>query len=144
MSQSRMQHGPGRMLPAAKWSVAGALAVSAAGLLWLAGASAADSDLHAAPASSAGGVLLVAGQVTSDSYGLYLVDTQSRTICVYQWIPATRKMRLMAARNYGFDLQLDDYNNEKDTSPAEIRKLVEQQRRLGAPAMPGAADSNKR
>jgi hypothetical protein len=123
------------MLPAAKWSVAAALAVTAAALLWLSGASAAD-DPHTGVAASSNGVLLVAGQVASDSYGLYLVDTQSHTICVYQWVPANRKMRLIAARNYGFDLQLDDYNNEKETSPAEIRKLVEQQRRLGGTTRP--------
>jgi hypothetical protein len=45
-------------------------------------------------------------------------------------------MRLMSARHYGFDLQLEDYNNEQDTSPAAIRTLVEKQRRLGAATQP--------
>jgi hypothetical protein len=121
---------------AAKWCVAAALAVAAGALLWFAGAGAAQDARPAAGSAEGQSVLLVAGQVTSDSYGLYLVDTRSRTMCVYQWQPASRKMRLMSARFYGYDLQLDDYNNEKETAPAEIRKLVEQQRRLGASTQP--------
>jgi uncharacterized protein (TIGR00251 family) len=86
--------------------------------------------------SAGGGILVVAGQVTSDSYGLYLVDTKSTTMAVYQWVPRTGKLRLMAARYYGFDLQLNDYNNEKETSPSEIQGLVKQQRPIGAATQP--------
>ena len=121
---------PGRKALAAKWSLAAALAVAAGTLFWFAGSGGADDARAGSSAGPGGGLLVVAGQVTSDSYGLYLVDTKNSTMCVYQWIPQTRKLRLMAARNYGFDLQLDDYNNEKETSPAEIKRLVEQQRRM--------------
>jgi hypothetical protein len=133
---------PGPRASAARWSVAAALAVAAGGLFWLAGAGDAQ-DARTNSASSAGsGVLMVAGQVTGGSYGLYLVDTKSSTICVYEWVQAKNKpqgmaeLRLLAARNYAFDLQLDDYNNEKQTSPGEIRKLVEQQRRLNSATQP--------
>ncbi len=75
-------------------------------------------------------ILAVAGQVTKDSYGLYMIDTKNGTICVYQWLPNIRKLRLLAARNFTFDLRLDEYNTEP--SPKEIKKLVEQARRLPA------------
>jgi hypothetical protein len=42
----------------------------------------------------------------------------------------------MAARYYGFDLQLEDYNNEPNMTPADVRRLVEQQRRLSASTQP--------
>jgi hypothetical protein len=35
----------------------------------------------------------------------------------------------MAARNYKFDVQLDEYNTEP--LPREIQKLVQQHKRLG-------------
>ncbi len=132
--------GSRRGASAAKWSVAAALALSAGALLWAAGAGEAQ-DIRAGAAGGGGNVLVVAGQVTSDSYGLYLVDTRANTLCVYQWRPSAAKpgimeLRLMAARNFAFDLQLEDFNNEKQTSPAEIRKMVAEQRRLGSATQP--------
>ena len=127
---------------AAKWSAAALLALAAGVLLWLVGSGAAQEGGPAAPgaaraaSSAGGGILVVAGQVTSDSYGLYLVDTKNTTMAVYQWVPRTSRLRLMAARNYGYDLQLEDYNNEQDTAPARIRELVRQQRPIGAATQP--------
>ncbi len=77
----------------------------------------------------AGGVVVVAGKVTAESYGLYLVDLKNGTISVYQYLSSKRKLRLMAVRNFTFDVQLDDYNTEP--SPREIQKLVQQHKRLG-------------
>ena len=85
-----------------------------------------------AQVTSVGGrdMLVVGGQITKDSYGLYLVDTKRQSLCVYQWLPGTRKLRLMAARTFKFDVQLDEYNADKPT-PSEVKRLVEQNRRLG-------------
>jgi hypothetical protein len=132
----RMQHGPGPAASAAKWSLAVALAAAAGALLWLAGAGAAQDARASAASAEGSNVVIVAGQVTGDSYGLYLVDTRSRTMCVYQWQPNTRKLGLLAARYYGFDLQLDDYNNEPNMAPSNVRMLVEKQRRLSAATQP--------
>ena len=87
----------------------------------------------AAPEGS-GRILAVVGQITSDSYGLYLVDLESGIITLYQWQPGARKLRLLAARNTTFDLQLDEFNTTP--SPNEIEKLVRQSRRLGSGAEP--------
>jgi hypothetical protein len=146
MAEPSMSGAPGRAAPAAKWSVAAILAAAAAGLLWFAASTGATaSDESRASAAQANGVLLVAGQVAADSYGFYLVDTTTSTICVYQWMPATKKLRLLASRYYGYDLRLEDYNNERETAPDEIRRLIESQRRLGVTTTrPAAADGNMR
>jgi hypothetical protein len=85
-----------------------------------------------AQVTSVGGddMLVVGGQITKDSYGLYLVDTKRQSLCVYQWLPGTRKLRLMAARTFKFDVQLDEYNADKPT-PRDVKSLVEQNKRLG-------------
>jgi len=114
----------------ARWLVVGLLAAIAAGLLVEVGLTASSAARAPLAAGSAGGdsVLVVAGQVTRDSYGLYLVDQENRTICVYQWSPGERKLRLLAARTYAFDRKLDQYNTEPD--PLEIKKLSDKARRL--------------
>lgn len=76
----------------------------------------------------AGSVIAVPGQISRDAYGLYLVDLENRTICVYQYLPTSKKLRLQAARTFAYDTRLDELNTEP--SPREIKRLVEQQRRL--------------
>jgi hypothetical protein len=89
-----------------------------------------------ASAESSQGMLAVAGQITPDTHGIFIVDPQNSTMCVYEWVASERKLRLMAARNFAYDRQLDDYNTLP--SPREIRTLVEQNRRITAtaPAQP--------
>ncbi len=77
--------------------------------------------------------LAVAGRLTGDTYGLYLVDLENGIIAVYQWVPGARRtgtLRLLAARNTTYDLQLDEYNTEP--SPREIQRLVGQSRRINS------------
>ena len=124
-------------IASARWLVIGLLAVIAACLLVEVGLTASSADRAPLAGGSAAGdrVLVVAGQVTRDSYGLYLIDQANRTICVYQWSASSRKLRLVAARTYVYDLKLDQYNTEPD--PLEIKKLSDKARRLdkvvGAP-----------
>lgn len=74
-----------------------------------------------------GKVFAIAGQVTKDTYGLYLVDMKNGTICVYQFRDGGR-LRLMAARTFIYDSQLDSYNTEP--LPQDVAKLVARARRL--------------
>jgi len=90
---------------------------------------AAPAEAQVTTAASAGNIIAVAGQVTSDSYGLYLFDRESNIMTVYQWVPGAQKLRLLAARNCTFDLQLDDYKTEPP--PKEIRRIVREARSLG-------------
>jgi hypothetical protein len=89
------------------------------------------TDAGAAQVSSAGenGVFAIAGQISRETYGLYLVDYNNKTICVYRFYPSDRKLQLMAARTYEFDVKLDSYNTSQPL-PAEVRELVGQQKRL--------------
>lgn len=121
---------------AGKWVIVILLSVIATCLLIEVGSSAPDARGAQAGAGSGGkgGLFAVAGQITRDTYGMYLVDAQRGTICVYQYVPTTRKLHLRAARNITFDLQLDAYNTE--LPPQEIKKLVEQHKRLKEKAGP--------
>jgi len=74
-------------------------------------------------------VIAVAGKVTDQSHGVYLVDLKNGTLSVYQYLSSQRKLRLLAVRTFEFDVQLDEYNTEP--SPREIQKLVQQHKRLG-------------
>jgi len=126
-----------------KWLVVVLLAVIAVCLLIEVGfaTSAAKGQVGSASRISSaakGGVFAIAGQVTPDTYGLYLVDYENATICVYQYLPGNRQLRLMAARTYAYDRQLDVYNTQP--SPREIKQLVEQHRRLGENAGGGPAN----
>jgi hypothetical protein len=80
-------------------------------------------------AGAQGGVIAAPGQIGPDAYGLYLIDTSHRTIGVYQYLGGgLKELRLLAARTYNYDLQLDEYNTKP--SPREIKSLVEQHKRL--------------
>jgi len=116
----------------AKWLIVAVLACAAGMLLVELGRTArAAGGLTSAPAGGKA-LLLVAAQISPDSYGVYLVEAEKGTICVYQYQPTVRKLRLLASRNFTYDLQLDDYNTQP--LPREIKELVDQQGRLGAGA----------
>jgi len=113
-----------------KWLVVILLGLIAGCLLVELGATVGTASAQVSSGQPTMGITAVAGQITNDSYGIYLIDVENATIAVYQWLPNVRKLRLMAARNYEFDLQLDEFNSD-DPSPREIKQLVEQHDRLG-------------
>ena len=119
-----------------RWVLVALLGVIAAGLLIELGraTAAGGGDLAGEPAGAKPSVMAVTGQITQDGYGIYLVDLNSRTICIYQYVSTQRKLRLLAARTFAFDTQLDDYNTEP--SPREIRDLVSRHPRLTDPGPP--------
>lgn len=120
-----------------RWSIVVLLAAIGGGLLTelVRGAPAAQAQAQAVGAGTSGRFLAVAGQVTGDTYGLYLVDLETGIITVYQWVPGRRNtgiLKLLAARNTTYDRQMDEYNTEP--SPKEIQKLVGRGRGIGSPA----------
>ena len=82
-----------------------------------------------ATAAATGKMIAVAGQIAPDSYGLYLFDSETGIMALYQWVGSSQKLRLLAARNCTFDLQLDDYKT--DPPPSEIRRIVREAGGLG-------------
>jgi len=120
----------GRTAGIGRWLIVGLLGIVAGGVLVEATRAVGDEAELPEPPS----ILAVTGQITRDGYGIYLVDTDNQTICVYQYVPNQRLLRLLAARTFAFDSQLDDYNTEP--SPRQIRELVRTHRRLTDPYEP--------
>lgn len=125
-----MSDGSARQIPWARWSLVVVLVAIAGGLLFALGVSARPALGQPVAAEGNNRVFVVAGQISDETYGLYLVDYENKTICVYQYLPRDRKLSLMAARTYRYDVQLDEYNTD-DPLPSEVKELVEQHRRLG-------------
>jgi hypothetical protein len=111
----------------AAWWLTLALAAVSGGLIAELGSGRSEAQVPSGTADR-GQVVVVAGQVTPETFGLYLVDTDKRTILMYQWHPIERKLKLLAARNYSFDARLDGYNTTPPVS--EVKDMVEQNKRL--------------
>jgi hypothetical protein len=122
----------GRPSSAAKWFIVAVLGAVAALLLTELGISASAARAQPDSPVAGGNIIAVPGQITHDTYGVYLVDPEKGTICVYQYLVTAKTLRLLASRNYVFDVQLDDYNTQPP--PRQIKELVEQQKRLSSPA----------
>jgi hypothetical protein len=124
----------------ARWLVAVFLAAVAGALLVELGRTA-TADLRCVEelGLTGRGVLVVPSQISRDGYGVYLIDSDKGRMCVYQYQPASGKLRLLASRNFIYDLALEDYNTLP--SPREVKDLVEQKGPTSAPATmeaPGA------
>ncbi|HWB54614.1 MAG TPA: hypothetical protein VG722_10490 [Tepidisphaeraceae bacterium] len=78
------------------------------------------------PIAGGAGVFIMPGQFSRDTYGCYLMDVDTQTLCVYSWDAADRKLKLLAARSFRYDRQLTDYNTE-NPSPAEVRELIQRE-----------------
>ena len=114
-----------------RWLIVALLAVIATCLVIEVGFGTSSARGQLAGTSKGPQVVAVAGKVSPETYGLYLMDLEHGTICVYQYLPGTRKLRLMAARTLVYDRKLEDFNNAAPT-PREVKRLVEQQRSLQA------------
>jgi len=53
----------------------------------------------------------------------------ARTVWVYQYLPATRKLKLVAARSFKYDNYLESYNCDGPTED-EVRALLDEQQRI--------------
>lgn len=83
-----------------------ALTATAVGLFGLLAADVfADDEGLSVATASPGSVQAVAAAMGRDGCGLYLVDSASGTICVYQYFPRERQLKLTAVRRYTFDLR---------------------------------------
>jgi hypothetical protein len=113
-----------------QWALVIILAAVAGGLLSELVLSVGDARAQQHTAVAGETVFVAAGQISGETYGLYLVDYENKTICIYEYVPQDRRLRLRAARTYRFDAQLDEYNTDQPL-PREVKDLVEQHGRLG-------------
>ncbi len=135
MSEQLTQDRPGRSGSPVMWLAVVLLAVIATCLVIEVGFATSPAVAQTTSGWGAAGVFAVAGQVSPQTYGIYLVDLENSSICVYQYLHGTRRLKLVAARSTIYDRQLDDYNTEP--RPRDIKELVEQHRRLeGASTRP--------
>ncbi len=81
------------------------------------------------PMVGARGLFAFTGQLDKNSYGVYMMDVDNRTLWCYQYLPTTRKMRLVAARSFDFDRYLEDYNYDGPTKD-EVKAMLDDQRRI--------------
>lgn len=120
---------------AAQCGALASLALAAVFLWWLALGPMNDAEAQRVTAAEAAGLFAVAGQITPETFGLYVLDPRRESLAVYEYVPNPRtgpRLHLRAARSVMFDLQLESYNTEP--SPMEIADMVRQARRVGQPA----------
>lgn len=78
------------------------------------------------PIAGGAGVFIMPGQFSRDTFGCYLMDVDSQTLCVYGWDAEGRKLKLLAARSFRYDRRLSNFNTE-NPSPAEVKDLIEKE-----------------
>ncbi len=75
-----------------------------------------------------GGVYLMPGQLATNAWGVYLLDTDRGTLVVYRYDAGNDRLNLLAARDINADRGLSGFNTFPP--PAEIQRLVEVERDL--------------
>ena len=91
-------------------------------------------QVFAQPVSQAGarGVFAFSGQLSKNAYGLYMVDVDAATIWCYEFVPTTKRLRLVSGRSWEYDRFLRNFNQETPDYK-EVERLVEQERQQVQP-----------
>ena len=115
----------------ARWLLVLVLSVAAVGLLLFLGFGEDFAQGQTTGNVGEAKVFVTAGQISRETYGLYLVDYENKTICVYQYAPKNeRAFKLVAVRSYKYDVKLEAYNTPDEMSPSAVKKMVTEQKRL--------------
>lgn len=77
--------------------------------------------------AGARGVFAFSGQLSKNTYGVYMVDADTMTIWAYEYLPQKGCMRLAAARTWRYDRYLENHNI-CDLPPDVVERMVESQR----------------
>jgi hypothetical protein len=77
-------------------------------------------------------LIAVTGTYGSSASVLYLIDTKTSHMAVYK-TDNGRRLELVAARNFAYDLRLDSYNDQSEPgyTPRELRRGWSDQNRTG-------------
>jgi hypothetical protein len=95
------------------------------------------------PIAGGGGLFLMPGQLTVSTWGCYLMDIDSQTLCVYEYSPGEHNLKFVASRYFRYDRQLKRYNTSPN--PEEIKQRAELEKngvRGRDEAVPAPEDSN--
>ena len=84
-------------------------------------------NVQAAPALTGGlklndGTCLLPAQLGRSDWGFILADPAHHVLAVYRILPSASRIRLMAVRDYKYDLMLKDFNNSSPT-PYQVKKM---------------------
>ncbi|MBX7106647.1 MAG: hypothetical protein K1X57_21410, partial [Gemmataceae bacterium] len=110
------------------WIIALLLAVIATALLTRGNNPFALPQAHGdAPMAGARGIFAFTGQIDRNRFGLFMMDVDSSNVWCYEYLPGTRKLKLVAARSFLYDRYLDDYETE-EPSPRQVKGMLEKQR----------------
>ena len=78
------------------------------------------------PIGGGAGLFIVPAQFSTSTYGCYIMDVDQQTVCAYQFTPADKTLRLVAARSFRNDRKLQNFNSPSP-SPEEVQQLLDQQ-----------------
>lgn len=112
------------------WVIAASLATIAVNQVLSVGGRPDTGLAFAQPVSSGGarGVFAFTGQLTKNSYGVYLVDVDAMTIWAYEYLAQKNCLHLAAARSWRYDRYLENHN-VCDLPPDVVEQMVEDQRK---------------
>ncbi|MCJ7544788.1 MAG: hypothetical protein MUP47_09555 [Phycisphaerae bacterium] len=108
----------------ARWLLVVVLAAAAGALLVELGRARAVGQGLGGPLGVGRGLLVVPSPLSRETYGVYLVDPEQGKMCLYEYQSGRRQLRLLAVRNFTYDLRLEAYNTQP--SPSEMKDLAEQ------------------
>jgi hypothetical protein len=77
------------------------------------------------PITGGAGLFVMPAQLSPNTWGCYLMDTDNRTLCVYQYSPGEKMLRLSAARNFKNDCRLGNFNTAPP--PGEVKDLADRE-----------------
>lgn len=81
------------------------------------------------PMAGAKGVFAFTGQLDKNRFGLFMMDVDSGCVWCYEYLPSTRKLKLVAARSFMFDRYLANYMNETPF-PEEVQEMLRNQSKI--------------
>ena len=83
---------------------------------------------QAVMSGGARGVFAFSGQLSKNTYGVYVVDVDAMTLWTYEYLPHKGCLRLAAARTWRYDRYLENHNI-CDLPPDVVEQMVEEQRK---------------
>jgi hypothetical protein len=96
---------------------------------------------------SANGFIAVTGSYGVGTSVLYVIDTVSRQLAVYEALggsPGGRRLMLVGARRIDLDLQLEGYNDESEFSYRDLSRRFERISGQPSPDSSGASTGSER
>jgi hypothetical protein len=101
----------------------------------------AQAALNPQPIAGGGGLFLMPAQFSPSTWGCYVMDIDTQTLCAYQFSGAEHSLKLMAARNFKNDRRLSNFNTAPPPTEVQtwVKKEQEQLRGGAQPDQPTAS-----